>query len=82
MYIYNYMHIWQAARNVKITPANNYALQESCLSNLPVCDGTQQKQEGRHLSPQEFMAKGKKSYPAPEKPLCFDRSILAATKPV
>ena len=25
MYIYNYMHIWRAARNVKITPANNYA---------------------------------------------------------
>ena len=24
MYIYNYMHIWRAARNVKITPANNY----------------------------------------------------------
>ena len=27
MYIYNYMHIGRAARNVKITPANNYAAQ-------------------------------------------------------
>ena len=26
MYISNYMHIWRATRNVKITPANNYAL--------------------------------------------------------
>ena len=25
MYIYNYMHIWQAARNVKNLPANNYS---------------------------------------------------------
>ena len=25
IYTYNYMHIWRAARNVKITPANNYA---------------------------------------------------------
>ena len=24
MYIYNYMHIWRAGRNVKTTPANNY----------------------------------------------------------
>ena len=24
MYIYNYIHIWQAARNVKNSPANNY----------------------------------------------------------
>ena len=26
MYIYNYMHIWQAARNVKNPPANSYAI--------------------------------------------------------
>ena len=25
MYIYNYIHIWRAARNVKNPPANNYA---------------------------------------------------------
>ena len=25
MYIYNYIHIWLAARNVKNPPANNYA---------------------------------------------------------
>ena len=24
MYVYNYIHIWRAARNVKKTPANNY----------------------------------------------------------
>ena len=24
MYIYNYIHFWRAASNVKITPANNY----------------------------------------------------------
>ena len=24
MYIYNYIHIWRAARNVKNPPANNY----------------------------------------------------------
>ena len=24
MYIYNYVHIWRAARNVKKPPANNY----------------------------------------------------------
>ena len=27
MYMYNYMHIWRAARNVKTTPTNNYAFQ-------------------------------------------------------
>ena len=26
MYIYNYIHIWRAARNVNIPPANNYAV--------------------------------------------------------
>ena len=25
MYIYNYIHIWRAVRNVKNPPANNYA---------------------------------------------------------
>ena len=25
MYIYNYVHVWQATRNVKNPPANNYA---------------------------------------------------------
>ena len=25
MYIYNYIHVWRAARNVKNPPANNYA---------------------------------------------------------
>ena len=25
MYIYNYIHVWRAARNVKNLPANNYA---------------------------------------------------------
>ena len=29
MYIYNYIHIWQAARNVKNSPANNYAVDVS-----------------------------------------------------
>ena len=27
MYIYNYTHIWRAARNVKNPPANNYGKQ-------------------------------------------------------
>ena len=27
MYIYNHFHIWRAARNVKIPPANNYVQQ-------------------------------------------------------
>ena len=27
MYIYNYLYIWQAARNVKNRPANNYSNQ-------------------------------------------------------
>ena len=26
MYIYNYLHLWRAARNVKNPPANNYAM--------------------------------------------------------
>ena len=29
MYIYNYLHIWRAARNVKNPPANNYAVRRS-----------------------------------------------------
>ena len=29
MYMYNYMHIWRAARNVKTTPANNYGVHGS-----------------------------------------------------
>ena len=29
MYIYNYLHIWRAARNVKNPPANNYVQQQS-----------------------------------------------------
>ena len=31
MYIYNYIHIWQAARNVKNPRANNYAIDASVL---------------------------------------------------
>ena len=27
MYVYNYMNIWRAARNVKNPPANNYDMQ-------------------------------------------------------
>ena len=26
MYIYNYLHIWRAARNVENAPANNYSV--------------------------------------------------------
>ena len=32
MYIYNYMHVWRAARNVRDPPANNYAFQCICFS--------------------------------------------------
>ena len=41
-YIYNYMHIWRAARNVKNPPANNYAanvLEASCNIVGPVSRG-------------------------------------------
>ena len=31
MYIYNYVHIWRAARNVKNPPANNYDVQHTSL---------------------------------------------------
>ena len=36
MYIYNYLHIWRAARNVKNPPANNYG----CKIVIVICLGS------------------------------------------
>ena len=57
IYIYNYMHIWRAARNVKTTPANNYASDLPC--SLACASVIDQSIEWRDVS---YIARSARSF--------------------